>query len=721
MKRIAIGLRVRPPARALFVVLALLLAAAGTTVPAHSAGSGTISVDQMSYKPGEALTASYTASQPSSTNWIGIYPDNVLDPASAPPAAWWKYAPSASGTVELPTDTLTTRGYNIFLFADNGYTQLAKKHFWATAEAERTAQTSVVCTGQTRYGQGQKFSVSYATTKPSATNWIGIYPENELPDGTPASTTWQYAPGGSGTLTFGKVLPAGRYKAHFLANDGYTKLIEPATFVVGSSPVTTSQNLIVNGGAECANGSTSGMDAVTLPGWELVGGPTAIRYGVSGHQGTSTPGPAERGTQYFQGGSAHASRIAQTVDVSAAAAQIDGAGADYDLTGWLGGYTSWAATATVKITFQNGSGATVGSPAQIGPVTAADRGNATKLLERTTSGTVPAGTRKIRVELDMPGEPGSWSGGAQSGRWNMGAADNLSLTLSVPGLTPAPLQPPASSVPQLDHVFVVMMENKNHSDIIGNSDAPHINAMADNHVVLANSQGATRPSNPNYWAIAGGSTFGLKANAFPTAQGTFDSPHIGQRAEDAGKTWRAYGESARFPCDLERRALTSPSEAYYDPDSVPFLFFKDLKSTTRCEDKLKPLTQLDTDLTSVASTPNFVWFEPNSCNSMHDTPCRNPSSGPDQWVKDTTDKIFASPAWQTKKSLLVFTFDEDWGPSTQQIPTIVAGSPNLTKTGFVSQQHATHYSIGRTIEQGLGLKPMTQNDQFALPLNNIWK
>ncbi|MGW7054148.1 alkaline phosphatase family protein [Streptomyces sp. NPDC054887] len=728
MRKIRIRLRRTPRSSVLLIALALLLAAIGMSTPAHGAGTGTVGVNQMSYAPGEAITVSYTASQPSVDNWVGIYADDVI-PDGDPSSTLWEWARSSTGTVAFAaeeTQKLTTRGYNVFLFAGSGYdTVLSKKHFWVTAEAERTAQTSVVCTSQTDYGKGQKFSVSYATTKPSTTNWIGIYPEDVTPSGSPATLMYKYAPGGSGTLLFDNTLPTGRYKAHFLANDGYTKLIEPATFVVGDSPATMSQNLIVNGDAECANGSTSGWDAVTLPGWELSGGPTAMRYGIEGgYVGPGDPGPAERGTQLFSGGIAGASNFAQTVDVSSAASQIDGAGVTYNLSGWLGGYTTYVGTAAVDISFLNGSGTAIGTSAKIGPVTPADRGSVTKLLQRTSTGSVPAGARKIRVKVDMPASQPV----AAHKRWNMGSADNLSLTLSVPGLAPAVLQPPASTVPQLDHVFVVMMENKDYGEIIGNSDAPHINAMGKNHVVLTNSNGATRPSDPNYWTIAGGSTFGRTDNPFSIAddpaknvlaQGTFASPHIGQRAEDAGKTWRAYGQDARFPCDIQRRAIT-PANAFYDPDNVPFMFFKDLKSTQRCEDKLKPLTQLDQDLASVSTTPNFVWFEPNSCNSMHDDPCRNPSSGPDQWVKATTDKIFASPAWQTKKSLLVFTFDEDWTAHTQRIPTIVAGSPGLTKTG-PSDQHVTHYSIGRTIEQGLGLRPMTQNDQFALPLNNIWK
>ena len=78
--------------------------------------------------------------------------------------------------------------------------------------------------------------------------------------------------------------------------------------------------------------------------------------------------------------------------------------------------------ARVAAIFKNGAGTEIGS-ANIGPVTASDRGNNTGLLFRTTSGNVPKFTRTIDVvlETDRATAPDS-----------DGYADNLSLILFAP-------------------------------------------------------------------------------------------------------------------------------------------------------------------------------------------------------------------------------------------------------------------------------------------------
>ena len=86
------------------------------------------------------------------------------------------------------------------------------------------------------------------------------------------------------------------------------------------APVSTGPNLIINGDAESGAASGSGYDSVTIPGWQISGEPTVVRYGqhADGTTGTggslrglssaapfptdSTPGPENRGRQLFVGG-----------------------------------------------------------------------------------------------------------------------------------------------------------------------------------------------------------------------------------------------------------------------------------------------------------------------------------------------------------------------------------------------------------------------------------
>ncbi|MFI6604826.1 alkaline phosphatase family protein [Nonomuraea sp. NPDC050536] len=566
------------------------------------------------------------------------------------------------------------------------------------------AASSTLSLDKGSYVQGQTIIASYSTTQVSSTNWVGLYKAGQTP-GSVASTMWKYAPNASGSVSFATdSLAPGSYAAYYLYNDGYTILAGPQALTV-TAP-STGTNLLVNGDAEAGDPSISGYDGVTLPGWQVTGVPTAVSYSAGqGFPGASTPGPADRGGAFFAGGPVGSSTLTQTVDVSAGAAQIDAGGATYTLSGWLGGYSSEISTATVKITFRNGAGGALGT-GQIGPVTAADRGNATKLLQRTASAPIPAQTRSITALVQLTGDPARDS----ANRYNDAYADSLSLSVSAP-VSPAPLAVPPSAVPAFDHVFFVMLENRSYDQVIGNSAAPYLTGLAGSGVKLAQSYGAVHPSDPNYMAVAGGSTFGYVSNPFPADIGKIDAPHIGDRAEAAGKTWRAYVEDMGTPCNATKNGD-------YDPDNVPFWFFKNMTpvGSARCLDKLQPITRLWSDLASAATTPNFVWFEPNSCHSMHN--CSTTVG--DTWFHDNLPRILTSPAWTQQRSLLVITFDEDDNVHGQRIPTIVLGSPGTTKTGYQSNIHYTHYSVLRTIESALGLATLTKNDKYAVPLNDLW-
>jgi len=66
-----------------------------------------------------------------------------------------------------------------------------------------------------------------------------------------------------------------------------------------------------------------------------------------------------------------------------------------------------------------------------------------------------------------------------------------------------------SSLPHLDHVFVIMMENHLKSEIIGNPNAPFMNQEATQAGQSLNYFGVGHPSLVNYLELTGGSNFGI--------------------------------------------------------------------------------------------------------------------------------------------------------------------------------------------------------------------
>ncbi len=81
--------------------------------------------------------------------------------------------------------------------------------------------------------------------------------------------------------------------------------------------------------------------------------------------------------------------------------------------------------------------------------------------------------------------------------------------------TPGPQGAPVGGFGRLNHVFLIMMENQTSTDIIGNPNAPFINAYAKVANHATNYFGVGHTSAPNYLEIIGGSNFGVSNDFWP--------------------------------------------------------------------------------------------------------------------------------------------------------------------------------------------------------------
>lgn len=179
-------------------------------------------------------------------------------------------------------------------------------------------------------------------------------------------------------------------------------------------------NLIANPGAEAGQG-TSSDSIVKVPGWTQTGGFTAAAYSWSGGDLSRTsPGPKNRGKNYFYGGPDSARSTGSQV-ISLPAGGISSGRATYALSGWIGGYDGQGDYCYLTVTFENASGAPLATQ-KIGPITEAQRKHVSELLRRSKKGTVPAATRTVKVQLVMVRKAGSD---------NDGLADNLALVLKL--------------------------------------------------------------------------------------------------------------------------------------------------------------------------------------------------------------------------------------------------------------------------------------------------
>jgi len=189
------------------------------------------------------------------------------------------------------------------------------------------------------------------------------------------------------------------------------------------------RNLVVNPGAEDGPAPSGNPPLVRpIPGWTVTSGNLTIElYGTSGgFPSASSPGPPNRGNRFFSGGpnTLTSSFAVQAIDIPLEAiAAIDAGNVKYELSGWMGGFTSQPDAANIEAIFDISGGSS--SNVTIGPITPVDRKGITGLLYAVKTGIVPKNTRKIEIVLNMIGG---------TGNYDDAYVDEVSLVLSSPPL-----------------------------------------------------------------------------------------------------------------------------------------------------------------------------------------------------------------------------------------------------------------------------------------------
>ncbi len=388
------------------------------------------------------------------------------------------------------------------------------------------------------------------------------------------------------------------------------------------------------------------------------------------------------------------------------------AGTRFAVSGWLGGTKT--SQAELDVAFLSGAGRTLAT-LRLGPAGGSGSAAHPDYAWRRGTGTVPAGTRSVRVALSLTtsltnddGPNAPWVG------YDRAVADGLRFSVSVPARRQV-LTAPSAHLPRYQHVFLFYFENEDVSQVIGNTaQAPYLNSLLPKSSLLGNFFAEEHPSDGNYLALAGGSTFGVPLTdpAEENPLYTINAPNIGDRVTAAGESWKGYLQSANGPCD------DTVHVNYWDDDQ-PMMYFKDVRQRpSYCAAHLVPLPSLPADLSRASTTPNFAWIAPDDCFDMEGCGIR----AGDGFLRQQLGLIMRSPAWTRQRSLAIITFDEDnydHEHPAQKVVTLVLGSRGV-RQGYVSPVRYTHYSLLRTIEGVLGLGTLTKNDRYAAPTADVF-
>lgn len=258
---------------------------------------------------------------------------------------------------------------------------------------------------------------------------------------------------------------------------------------------------------------------------------------------------------------------------------------------------------------------------------------------------------------------------------------------------------PTSLVPSFEHIVLILFENKEFGDVIGNQDMPEFNRLADNNTLLTQYFAVRHPSLPNYIALIGGDTFGIDSNCKDCF---INAPSLPDLIEASGRSWKTYQEDMPEPCYLG-------STSDYAQKHNPFVYFDPIRlNKERCERSVVPLTDLNADILG-GSLPNFIFITPNLCNDSHD--CSLDVA--DNWLKNLLATLVPALDTTGQPYLVVLVFDEGDGNGSccglpakagGRVPVVLISS--LVKEAFQDDTPYTHYSLLKTISASWGLNDL---------------
>jgi phosphatidylinositol-3-phosphatase len=284
---------------------------------------------------------------------------------------------------------------------------------------------------------------------------------------------------------------------------------------------------------------------------------------------------------------------------------------------------------------------------------------------------------------------------------------------------------------RFEHVFVVVEENQNYEEVIGNTkDLPYLNSLAAKCGVATNYYANTHPSLNNYFYLTAGRSgtsspwIGDLADKFP---GEVAGDNIASILTANGKTWKAYAES------IPRVGYLDGDHFPYVKRHNPFAYFASVRRSGVAPGQasqaanIVPFESFAHDLQH-DRLPDYSFIVPNLYNDgHHDAVTRQRAScgdhralqAIDTWLKDNMEPLIESATFK-RSGLLVIVFDEgcETGPKADSrydpkrrdlkggghIPALIISS--RTPAGTTADELYHHESVLRLSLRALGVEQL---------------
>jgi hypothetical protein len=284
---------------------------------------------------------------------------------------------------------------------------------------------------------------------------------------------------------------------------------------------------------------------------------------------------------------------------------------------------------------------------------------------------------------------------------------------SEPEAAPEPEPEPTPTTPEvaapqagrIKHVFVVSLASSGYDAAFGTTpQMPYLaTTLRPQGTLLSGYSLLDTAALPNSVAAIGGQppTTDTKANCPDYGKCVYSAETLTlpDQLGIAKFSWRAYMESmvnleTGQPDDCvypQPGATAAPPLGGYAPQLNPFVYFHSLLDLGDCSANDVPLTELEKDLKTLKSTPNYSYISPNLCNAGVTGQCAvgtpDGAASADAFLAALVPKILASPAFK-EDGLLMITFGQA-NPAPIDPATGVAvpatGDPKKVGTLLVSQ------------------------------------
>ena len=309
---------------------------------------------------------------------------------------------------------------------------------------------------------------------------------------------------------------------------------------------------------------------------------------------------------------------------------------------------------------------------RLGPVAVAVAVAVTLALAACTGS--PGGTSTTSTVSTSTVSTGSQPGPSPS------ATTSTSATTSA-----APSRPPSPAARGVDKVLVFVVEN--HSAAQMADQMPYAASLGKRYAVATAYTATTHPSLPNYLVMAGGSTFGVRDDASPSAH-PLPGRSVFGLALDHGRTAGLFAEGMTGTCQLT-------PQGRYAPKHNPWAYFADERAACRRFDR--PLADLGPAITR-GTLPSVGMVIPDLCNDAHDCSL----AGADRWFAAWMRRVQAGPDWRSGRLLVVLTADEDDKHAGNRVLTVFA-NPALHHR--VVRTPLTHFSLAALLAAAGGAAP----------------